>query len=955
MTKNNLACYILTALAVTSSVFAADRDRHVELEELFSLKVKPLLSSKCFGCHGEPGQELKGEFDLTTREGFLRGGEDFPDALVPGSVEKSQVMKMITWEDEDYEMPPKKNDRLNEEQVALIRDWIDAGAIWPDDERQAEIRLAESKKVWTKDGVIIKTSGGLAHEWTNRRYKPEDIWAFQPLKKVDVPSDRKHPIDAFIQSKLGQVGFASAQRADPRTLIRRASYDLIGLPPSSKEVYDYIQAHNQDPEKAWTDLIDRLLASPHYGERWGQHWLDVARYADTGGYSNDYERSNAWRYRDYVIRSFNQDKPYKDFVLEQLAGDELADASVRARSGGSEEKVQQARIKGDYTPEETEQLIATGFLRMGPWDPAMVKNEEARQLYLDDVINAVGQTFLATTMRCFKCHDHKFDPLPTRDYYRLYAAFSTTRMAERPAPFLPDENLAHFDEGRKQVETLLAYATQEKNRLSQKREAAERKWYEEHGKPFLSPDKRKSLPDAEKPPRHAGLNHVEQGQLKVREQDDWIWSRRQERYRPFTQAVYNGSEDQAQGNKARKLRIAPKNDMNWRPESRIFVGGSLEAPGEPVTPGVFSSVPVSVNQAPENDPYALPKTLDHRRLELAKWIADPQNPLATRSIVNRIWQYHFGKPIAGTPNNFGVKGGTPTHPELLDWLAIHFVEGGGRFKELHRLIMTSDAYRQAGDHPDLQKLANIDPNNDLLAYFPSRRLTAEEVRDSSLLISGELNRAMGGLPVMPEINMEVALQPRMIQFSIAPAYQPSPTPEERNRRTIYAYRVRGMADPFLELFNQPNPNDSCAVRDAAAVTPQAFSLMNSATMADRAIAFALRVEGEASEIGEQVKRAFHTIYQRNPTAGEGTRLAAYVRDMQAYHRIHSPEPTTYPTEITRSLVEEFTGAPFEYTEILPAFKNYVRDKKPEDVGPEIRALADLCLVLFNSNEFMYIY
>ena len=261
-------------------------------------------------------------------------------------------------------------------------------------------------------------------------------------------------------------------------------------------------------------------------------------------------------------------------------------------------------------------------------------------------------------------------------------------------------------------------------------------------------------------------------------------------------------------------------------------------------------VPVSTKG---EDPYLIDDKIQGRRLALATWIADPQNPLTARSIVNRVWQHHFGKPLAGNPNNFGAKGGKPTHPDLLDWLAADFVENGWKFKRLHRLIMSSATYRQSGRHPNLDKLKNEDPNNNLFAYHPPRRLSAEEMRDSLLVASGELNRDQGGFPVMPEINMEVALQPRMIQFSLSPAYQPSRTPAERNRRTIYAYRVRGQANPFLELFNQPNPNDSCEDRVSESVTPQAFTLLNSQVMSDRSIALALRVEKEFDTLHLQVK------------------------------------------------------------------------------------------------------
>ncbi|MFT4547636.1 MAG: mono/diheme cytochrome c family protein [Verrucomicrobiales bacterium] len=901
-----------------------------EAEKLFTLKVGPLLALKCNGCHGDDAEKIKGDFNTLTREGYLKGGSDIgAEVLVLGHADQSFLMTAIRWDDPDIEMPPKENDRLSEGQIEEVAQWINAGAPWPSEEVQTAIRLEERSREVTEDGTLVKTIGGLGDGWTYRRYLPEDVWAFRPVKKPQLNDPNSNAVDIFVRAKLKQAKANPASQADSRTLIRRATYDLHGLPPTPAETYEFGQVWRKDPEQAWSDLIDRLLASMHYGERWGQHWLDVARYADTAGFSNDYERSNAWRYRDYVIRSFNEDKPYDKFVKEQLAGDEI-DAN------------------------DPEMVVATGFLRMGPFDNAMVMKGEARQLYLDDVVNSVGQTFLSTTMRCFKCHDHKFDPLPTRDYYRMYATFATTQMAERPAPFGAGETLGDAD-SKAEVKRLLDFATQRKNALVNKRETAAKRWYEENNLPYKDNNARKGDPDEKKPPRHVGMDYVDKGRLKVREQDEWIWNRRLERYEPFALAVYSGPDPKNVF--ARKLRMEPKrkHDKHWDPDSRIFMGGSYQAPGGKVSPGVLSVLGIPAGNAKPGDPYALPTSVYGRRKAFAEWVVDPQNALASRSIVNRIWQHHFAKPIAGNPNNFGAKGGKPTHPQLLDWLAADFVENGWKIKRLHKMIMMSGTYRQSVRHPEMEQLRHRDPDNKLLAYFTPRRLSAEEMRDTMLSVSGELNPKMGGIPIRPEINMEVALQPRMIQFSIAPAYQPSPTPAQRNRRTIYAYRVRGQADPFLELFNQPNPNDSCEERDAAAVTPQAFSLLNSDTVTDRSIAFALRVQEDADCLEKQIARIYHLAFSRQPSADELAHLMRYVEEMQVYHAKVEPPKADYPTKITRSLVEEFSGSPFEYDEILPVFENYERDKKAADVSAETRALADVCVLVFNSNEFLYVY
>ena len=910
-----------------------EEQRESHGERLFSLSVRGILDSKCLVCHGEKGKKLKGDLDLSSREGMINGGETSDSVLVPFHPYKSLLVAAIEWKDEDYEMPPKENDRLTADQIADIKEWIELGAPWPSEKIQAKFIEEERSERVTKEGVMVETSGGLSDKWTFRRYKPEDLWAFRPLQAPEVADKKENPIDFFIKAKLGEAKVSPAPEADFRTLAKRAYFDLQGLPPTPYEIYQFRLAWEKNPNQAWSDLIDKLLESPHYGERSGQHWLDVTRYADTAGLSNDYERSNMWRDRDYIVRSFNADKPYDQFVIEQIAGDELWEAQPKGKK-------------------DSELLIATSFLRMGPWDPAMVLKPQARQLYLDDVVNSVGQTFLSTTMRCFKCHDHKFDPLPTKDYYRFYSVFAFTQLAERPAAFLKNENQSAFARGKKATRRMLDFAKETYNGLLGKQEAAAKKWYAERGKEYLDENKRRSLPDDEKPPRHVGLTNSETGRLKVRRQDDWIWTRRLERYEPLAQSVYNGPVPKFLN--ARKMRMPNKLPKQTISENRIFLGGALEAPGDLVQPGVLSAL--GLPASPETkDPYLVTNNTKGRRLALAKWIAHPQNPLMARSIVNRVWQRHFGKPLAGNPNNFGTKGKKPTHPQLLDWIASDFLSNGSTFKRLHKLIMTSKTYRQATRHPQIERLRSIDPENELLAYREPRRLTAEELRDAVLVSTGELNREIGGLPVKPEINMEVALQPRMIQFSLSPAYQPSILPQDRNRRTLYAYRVRGQPDPFLELFNQPNPNDSCEERVSEAVTPQAFALMNSDRMNDRAMALALRIEKEFEGLHLQVKRAVQLAFGRVPQKQEWDRLKNYVLKMQDYHRNHIPAKKEYPTSITRSLVEENTGESFEYKEILPAFEEYNADKKAHEVSSETRALADLCLVLFNANEFLYVY
>jgi mono/diheme cytochrome c family protein len=911
----------------------------VEANRLFTLKVLPLLKTKCFPCHGDDAKDLRGDYQLLSRAGMLAGGESGEPSLVPGAPEASPLYQAVLWE--GSEMPPKENDRLTKQETEYIRKWIAADALWPDAESQLQIK----KREWTvrenEDGIIVDTSGGLSDDWTYRRYDPADIWAFQPLRQVDVSGAKaagQTPIDFLIDRKLEQADLAAAPEADFRALIRRVTYDLTGLPPSPYEVFQFRQAWEKDPQQAWQVLIKRLIESPQYGERQAQHWLDVVRYADTAGFSNDYERSNAWRYRDYVIRSLNQDKPFNEFVLEQIAGDELR-------------------------PNDPAALIATGLLRMGPWGTAMLPKEEARQLYLDDLTHNVGQIFLGMPMRCCKCHDHKFDPIPTRDYYSMYATFASTQPAEMKAEFLPEENRNGFEPKQELVEDLLAYARSNLAIVDKKQEDAAKKWYEEHSLPYKGENARKKDPEDKKPPRHVGLTPAERGIKKVREQDVWIWERRLQRFQPMVQSIYNGPPGNSVN--SRNLRLPNKMDQKWLPENSILGGGALTAPLKPVEPGVLSAAVLAMEHEEGETPWRITAAVQGRRLELARWIASDDNPLTPRVIVNRVWQSHFGKGLVQTPNSFGAKGRRPSHPELLDWLTVDFIENGWKLKRLHRLILSSAVYRRSHQSLEPVKLAKVDSNNDLLSVFPARRLTAEELRDSILMASGELNPEMGGVPVMPEMNMEVALQPRMIQFSIAPAHQPSRTPAERNRRTIYTYRVRGQADPFLKIMNLPNPNESCDMRDSASVAPQAFTLLNSDMITDRAIAFALRVEEEQKQKRGNlfpddsdvylVRRAVQIAYQRVADPEELKSLLAYLKEMQTYHRKHTPEVIEYPTRVTRSLVEEATGEPFGFIEKLNVYEDYVPSAKPWTVDADIRALADVCLILFNANEFNYVY
>jgi hypothetical protein len=420
-----------------------------------------------------------------------------------------------------------------------------------------------------------------------------------------------------------------------------------------------------------------------------------------------------------------------------------------------------------------------------------------------------------------------------------------------------------------------------------------------------------------------------------------------DRYKPVVFTVYNGKTRSAK-NQSGPLRM-PENPMDQGEleQTSILDNGDVFAPTEPVAPGVISAL----QSGPEA---SIPQAVEGRRSALADWIASPDNPLTSRAIVNRIWQYHFGKAIAQNPNNFGATGKKPTHPGLLDRLAKQFVEQEWSIKKLHRTIMMSKAYQRASTHPDLQQLNAKDSARNLYAVFQPKRLTAEELRDAMLAVSGELNPEMGGIPVRPDINLEAALQPRMIMGTFAPSYVPNPKPEQRNRRTIYAHKTRGHRDPFLETFNQPNTELSCEMRDKSNITPQAFTLFNGEETRDRSLAFASRVLNETNDDEQAIQRAFRLAFGRNPSSRELRVSLDHWKQMTKQQTALNFEPQVFPNEVIREAQEENTGENFEFTETLFVFKDYIPDLQPHQLDAKTRALADICLALLNANEFIYI-
>ena len=926
----------------------------VEAELLFIRRLAPLFHEKCLACHGQDEAKIKGGLDLRTLAGTLRGGDSGKPAVVAGKPEASPLYLAVTRKHDDWEpMPPKEADKLYAGQVAWIREWITGGAPWPDAERAQSIAKANEATWSAEDGVPVKTSGGQSPEWTNRKYKLDGLWAYQPVKKPASTKGTGNPIDAFITAQI-PASLRPAPAADRVTLIRRATFNLTGLPPTPEEVEAFVKDSRPDAE-VFTNVIERLLASPHYGERMAQHWFDVTRYADTSGFANDYERGNAWRYRDYVVRSFNADKRYDQFVREQIAGDEIE-------------------------PENPETLVATGFLRMGPWElTGMEVAKVARQRFLDDVSNSVGETFLAHSLQCARCHDHKFDPIPTRDYYSLQAVFATTQLAELPAPFLPVENTQGFEEKRylelrrdENVATLaelddVLLSNAQRWFVEQKKDAAQWNAAVDAARGKSAVNKRgfsdvfsaarnaltkQGVAESEFPPKLVSFTPQQFGLERVARKGLERLKWELERYEPFAFAVYNGRTPQMTAVYAPMRIPANRMDAGELEQTCVLSGGDPFGPGEKVKPGVLS-VLGAAQQTP------IPDSIEGRRKSFANWVASADNPLTTRAIVNRIWLWHFDQPVAGNPNNFGSTGKKPTHPELLDWLAATFVDQGWSFKAMHRVIMSSEAYRRSSVISKEAATNAVALNTESLItdylLFKPRRLTAEELRDAMLTATGELNPVLGGIPNRPEINPEAALQPRQVMGTFAAAWVPNPLPQQRHRRSLYALKVRGLPDHLQEVFNAPTPDFSCERREASTVTPQVFSLFNGQSTHARALALANRAVKETKSDEAAITRCFQLAFSRAPRVEELQTCLAHWRDIEAMLGGKQPSAHTPPLEVRRDAIEENTGETFSFNEKLHAYGDFVPDLQPADVPVHTRALADVCLALLNSNEFAYVY
>ncbi len=812
----------LTLLAVSVRLPRATAQNQAQN---LSQQAYAVLKKNCLGCHG--AAKTSG-LDLRTAEGTLAGGENGP-VLVAGDAEASKLLKLVSHEMKP-EMPPGK--KLAEAELETLRRWIEAGASFDGFEKAA--------------AAPDKAKADLA-KLEERPITPEEraYWAFQPPKRTTPPRTaqaawNRNPIDAFLLAAMKAKGAKPSPRADRRTLIRRAYLDLTGLPPSPEEVEAFVNDKTPD---AWERLVDKLLASPHYGERWARHWLDLVRFADSGGFEFDVDRPDAWRYRDYVVRAFNDDKPYDQFVKEQLAGDEIA-------------------------PDSRDAMIATGFLRLGPEGGG--GGERGRQDSLDDIISTSTLTFMGMTVACARCHDHKFDPIPQKDYYRIQAVFFSTKPVSHPL-VAPEVVAAHKAETER-IEKLQRPIRKAKTEL----EAPYLK--------ILVDEAVSRLPEymqiawntpAEK--RTAGQKLNVQ-QIRKTLEDDTLSQKLTEK----DIVARMSAEDKAKHSDLKaKLRELDKQKPKPYPTTRaigeagvtaqpsyFLHRGSVDTKGSLMTPGVLSVACDSEYQFPT--PPADAKS-SYRRRGFAEWLVAPGNPLTTRVMVNRMWQHHFGEGIVRTPSNFGKMGEAPSHPELLDWLATEFVGRGWSIKQMHRLMMTSQAYQMAGD--DIAANVAIDPENRLFWRMPRLRLEAEIIRDAILAVAGNLDLTLGGPAIYPYID------PKLFQSSTKRTWPGKSDDDPATwRRSLYVYSKRSIRYPLFETFDQPNLINSCERRNRSTIAPQALLLMNNSFVIFESQKFAERLRKEAGEdVRAQIERAFRLALGRAPSEFESAKSAEFVR------------------------------------------------------------------------------
>ncbi len=820
-TRMRLLFFLPLAALIFARGAARGDEAAAEGARFFAEKVRPILADKCFKCHSHAAEKIKGGLLLDSREAVLTGG-DTGAAVVPGDPGKSLLIEAIGYANADLQMPPKKGDgkKLSDGEIALLTDWVKMGAPYAEE---------------TGQKMTVRAKGAITDE--DRKW-----WAFQPPAKTAPPAVADagwcaNDLDRFIFQKLAAAGLQPAPPATPEQLVRRLYFDLSGLPPTPAEVESFVKEFNAAPienqKSRIENLTDRLLASPRYGEHWARHWLDLARYAESDGYKIDEYRPHAWRYRDYVIASLNADKPYDRFVQEQLAGDELFPGDLAA-------------------------LAATGFLRLGIYE---YNNRDVAQQWsgmLNDITDVTADVFLGMGVQCARCHDHKFDPILQKDYFRWQAFFAPLLMPEDVRAAGPKQQAEHGAKLKAWEEKTAGLRSQ----IAAIEDPAKEKAAEDAIKKF-PPETQAILnkPVDDRTPGEAQIADLAFRQviyewnrifthLKAADKDNLVALQKQlaafDKDKPEELPVIPSVADV--GPKAPPVFIPKKPNL-----------------GE-IAPGfltVLDAQPAVVKDAPPDS--------TGRRAALARWLTQPENPLTARVIVNRVWQYHFGRGLVATASDFGKLGEPPSHPELLDWLTRRFIADGWSLKKLHRLILLSSTYRQSAQNPSAETARLKDPENRLLWHANTRRFDAEQIRDAILSVTGELQFADGG---------------------------PS-TETTAPYRSIFTKVLRNSHDPLLEVFDSPEGFTSMAQRHVTTTATQSLLLLNSPASLKRARAFAARLsrDGSADE-GRRIIEAYRLALGRAPSDAEREAALAFI-DRQA-QSITPPretkEPAPFPSE-----------------------------------------------------------
>ena len=764
-----------------------------------------VIKSNCTACHGS-AMKMSG-LDLRSKESILKGGERGP-AAVAGNAGGSRLMKLVRGE-EQPSMPPGK--KLSDSDVAVLERWINEGLDLPDltkgDDAKAALAKMEERPITEEE-----------RSW----------WAFVKPARQAVPQTQrggwaKNPIDSFLLAKMESAGLQPRPEAGKRTLIRRAYLDLIGLPPTPLEVEEFV---NDKSDKAWETLVERLLAMPQYGERWARHWLDLARYSDSGGYEYDRERNNSWRYRDWVIKAFNNDLPYSEFVKQQIAGDE-------------------------YNPGNFDSLVATSFLRLGTENNK--KDEQTRLDELDDVIATTVNSFLGMTIQCARCHNHKFDPIAQKDYYRVQAVFW---------PMKADETPIVSDAERERWKTASGVIDGEQRPFRTELTKLETIYRDR-----LKAEQVAKLPEYLQLALKTPADQRNEGQKLNVVQVERTFNVEPEQLTAAMTPEDQNKQKELKGkiaeiDKRRPAELATamsiKENGPKAPDSHFLYRGSSGSKGSVMKPGVLSAAYRGEWNFPDAPADA---SSSWRRRGFAEWVASPENPLTARVMVNRIWANHFGEGIARTPSNFGKTGEKPSHPELLDWLSTEFVQKGWSIKSMHRLMMNSTAYRMEASDTDENR--KIDPENRNFWRMPRRRLEAEAIRDQLMAVAGTLDMTMGGPGVYPFID------PALFQSSSKRGWAGKPDNDPSTwRRSIYVFSKRTIPLPMLDVFDKPDSMTACSRRNRSTIAPQALIMMNNASIGLNAKFFAQRLQSLSSDPDEQVKIAYQLALSRPPTASE---------------------------------------------------------------------------------------